>query len=186
GAFAQDDWRINQRLSVNLGVRYEYASPYTEARGNLLNLDYSSLPQPPRLVRVNSGAEPRRKNFAPRVGLAWQLPGLSEMLSRVLPHASGLTVFRAGYGIYFSPEIALESYDLVRNGLLNIFNQTQGDRLPVLTTRDGLPKTGASGFPSYFGLDPKARTPYVQQWNAGIQHELPARVLLELAYIGSR
>jgi hypothetical protein len=178
GAFLQDDWRISQRLTVNIGTRYEYASPYTEARGNLLNLDYSTLPQPPRLLRVNSGSEPKRTNFAPRVGLAWQLPSL--------PHVRGLTVFRAGYGIYFSPEIALESYDLVLNGQLNIFNETQGDRPPVLTTRDGFPKTSASGFPSYFGLDPKARTPYVQQWNAGIQHELPGRVLLEMAYIGSK
>jgi outer membrane receptor protein involved in Fe transport len=182
GAFLQDDWRISRRLTLNLGVRYEYASPYTEARGNLLNLDYSTLPQPPRLARVNSGSEPERTNFAPRVGLAWQLPNLPG----VLGHAGGLTVFRAGYGIYFSPEIAVESYDLVLNGLLNIFNETQGDRAPVLTTRDGFPKTPASGFPSYFGLDPKARTPYVQQWNAGIQHELPGRVLLEVAYIGSK
>ncbi len=179
GAFVQDDWRISHRLTLNFGMRYEYASPYTEARGNLLNLDYSTLPQPPRLERVNSGSEPQRTNFAPRVGLAWQLP-------QILPHVTGLTVFRAGYGIYFSPEIAVESYDLVLNGLLNISNETQGDRAPVLTTRDGFAKTAASGFPSYFGLDPKARTPYVQQWNAGIQHELPGHVLLELAYIGSK
>jgi outer membrane receptor protein involved in Fe transport len=174
GAFVQDDWRISQRLTLNLGVRYEYASPYTEARGNLLNLDYSTLPQPPQLKRVNSGSEAQRTNFAPRVGLAWQLPGLQH------------TVFRAGYGIYFSPEIAVETYDLVLNGLLNISNETQGNQAPVLTTRDGFAKTAASGFPSYFGLDPKARTPYVQQWNAGIQHELAGHVLLELAYIGSK
>src|SRR5450432_149116 len=174
GAFVQDDWRISQRLTLNIGVRYEYASPYTEARGNLLNLDYSTLPQPPRLVRVNSGSEAQRTNFAPLVGLGWQLPGLAH------------TVFRAGYGIYFSPEIAVESYDLLLNNELNISNETQGNQAPVLTTRDGFAKTAASGFPSYFGLDPKARTPYVQQWNAGIQHELAGHVLLELAYIGSK
>ncbi|HMC63267.1 MAG TPA: TonB-dependent receptor [Candidatus Solibacter sp.] len=174
GAFVQDDWRISQRLTLNIGVRYEYASPYTEARGNLLNLDYSTLPQPPRLVRVNSGSEAQRTNFAPRVGLGWQLPGLAH------------TVFRAGYGIYFSPEIAVESYDLLLNNELNTFNETQGDRAPVLTTRNGFPATASTGFPTYFGLDPKARTPYVQQWNAGLQHELPGRLLLELAYIGSK
>jgi len=178
GAFMQDDWRVSPRLTLNLGVRYEYASPYTEARGNLLNLDYSTLPNPPLLARVNSGDAPRRKNFAPRVGLAWRLPNL--------PHSIRPAVFRAGYGIYYSPEIAVESYDLVLNNQLNIFNETQGDRAPVLTTRNGFPTTSASGFPSYFGLDPKARTPYVQQWNGGVQHELPGRVLLEAAYIGSK
>jgi outer membrane receptor protein involved in Fe transport len=170
--FAQDDWRISPRLTLNLGVRYEYAAPYTEARGNFLNLDYSTLPKDPRLIPVDTGAQPDRNNFAPRVGLAWQLPMK--------------TVFRAGYGIYYSPEIALESYDLLLNHQLNEFNQTQGTNAPILTTRDAFPKTADTGFPSYFGLDTHARTPYVQQWNASFQHELPGRVLLELAYIGSK
>ena len=178
GAYAQDDWRISPRLTLNLGLRYDYAAPYTETRGRFLNLDYSTLPQPPRLEPVSSATTGDRNNFAPRVGLAWQLPKL--------PHAGGLTVFRAGYGIYFSPEIAVESYDLVLNGLLNLSNETQGDRAPVLTTQNGFPTTSATGFPSYFGVDPHARTPYVQQWTAGIQHELPGRTLLELAYIGSK
>ena len=171
-AFAQDDWRISPRLTVNLGVRYEYSAPYTEARGNFLNLDYSRLPKPPQLVPVDTGSRPDRNNFAPRVGLAWQLPGKM--------------VFRAGYGIYFSPEIAIESYDLLLNRLLNEFNQTQGTNAPVLTTRNAFPQTADTGFPSYFGLDPGARTPYVQQWNSSLQRELPGRVLLELAYIGSK
>jgi len=172
GAFAQDDWRISPRLTLNLGVRWEYASPYTELRHRLLNLDYGTLPGAPRLVSVDTGSEPRRKNFAPRIGLAWQLPKR--------------TVLRAGYGIFFSPEIAVESYDLVLNNQLNVFNETQGDRAPVLTTRNGFAQTAVSGFPSYFGLDPKARTPYVQQWNAGFQHELPGRTLLEAIYLGSK
>jgi outer membrane receptor protein involved in Fe transport len=171
-AFAQDDWRITPRLTVNLGVRYEYAAPYTEARDNFLNLDYSTLPRPPQLVAVNGGSQPDRNNFAPRIGLAYQLP-----------HKM---VLRAGYGIYYSPEIAVESYDLLLNRLLNEFNQTQGANLPVLTTRNAFPKTVDTGFPSYYGLDNRARTPYVQQWNASVQRELPGRTLLELAYVGSK
>jgi hypothetical protein len=170
--FFQDDWRVSRKLTLNLGVRYEYASPYSEKRDRLLNLDYSTLPNPPHLVPVSHGSEPDRNNIAPRVGLAWQF-------------AKG-TVFRSGYGVYYSPEIAIESYDLLLNGLLNENNETQGDRAPVLTTRNGFPKTASTGFPSYFGLDPHARTPYVQQWNASVQHELPGRTLLELAYIGSK
>jgi hypothetical protein len=170
--FVQDDWRISPRLTLNLGLRYEYAAPFTEARSNFLNLDYSTLPKPPQLQPVDTASRPDRNNFAPRIGLAWQAP-----------HK---IVFRAGYGVYFSPEIAVESYDLLLNHLPNEVNQTQGDRAPVLTTRDGFPKTASTGFPSYFGLDRDARTPYVQQWNANLQRELPGRVLLELAYIGSK
>ncbi|MBZ5625222.1 MAG: TonB-dependent receptor [Acidobacteriia bacterium] len=178
GAYAQDDWRVNSRLTFNLGLRYEYASPYTETRGSFLNLDYSNLPNPPSLVHVDSATNPHRLNFAPRVGLAYQLPGLF--------HSVRSTVFRAGYGIFYNPEIAVESYDLVLNSLLNAVNETQGDRAPVLTTRDGFPKTSATGFPSYFGVDPNAPPTYVQQWTASIQHELPGRTLLELAYVGSK
>jgi outer membrane receptor protein involved in Fe transport len=170
--YAQDDWRIAPRLTLNLGLRYEYASPYTDARNNLLNLDYSTLPAPPQLVRTASGANPDRNNFAPRVGLAWQ------PVSR--------TVFRAGYGIYYSPEIAVETYDLLLNGLLNEKNETSGTQTPVLTTRNGFPVTATTGFPTYFGLDPHARTPYVQQWTASLQRELPGRTLLEAAYIASK
>lgn len=170
--YAQDDWRIAPRLTLNLGVRYEYAGPYSDTRNNLLNLDYSKLPQAPQLVRVNGGTEPDRNNFAPRVGLAWQ--------------PMDRTVFRAGYGVYYSPEIAVETYDLLLNGLLNEKNETAGTQLPVLTTRDGFPRTATTGFPTYFGLDPRARTPYVQQWTASIQRELPGRTLLETAYIASK
>jgi hypothetical protein len=170
--YLQDEWRIAPRLTLNLGLRYEYASPYSEKRSRLLNLDYSTLPKAPLLTPVERGVSPDRNNFAPRAGLAWQF--------------AKSTVFRAGYGVYFTPEIAVESYDLLLNGLQNENNQTQGDRLPVLTTRKGFPKSASTGLPSYFGLDPRARTPYVQQWNAGIQRELPGRTLLEVSYIGSK
>ncbi|MBV8902144.1 MAG: TonB-dependent receptor [Acidobacteriia bacterium] len=175
--YAQDDWRLTPRFTLNLGLRYDYTSPYTEARNSLLNLDYSTLPNPPLLEPVHSAGNPDYRNFAPRVGFAWQLP-------KSLP--GGPTVVRAGYGIYYSPAIAIESYDLVLNGLQNEINQTQGTRPPLLTTQNGFSKTEDTGFPSYFGLDPNARTPYMQQWTASLQHELPGRVLLEFAYVGSK
>jgi len=171
-AYFQDDWRVNRKLTLNFGLRYEYTTPYTEERSHFLNLDYSTLPKEPRLVPVSQASSPDYNNFAPRVGLAAQL--------------SNSTVFRAGYGLYFAPTTSVESYDLVLNGLLNENNETQGTSRPVLTTRDAFPKTATTGFPSYFGLDAHAPTPYVQQWNASIQRELPGRTLLELAYIGSK
>ena len=177
-AYVQDEWRIAPRLTLSLGLRYEYASPYTEARDNLLNLDYSTLPHDPKLVRVSSAVNPDRHNFAPRAGLAWRLPKL--------PLPGGQTVFRAGYGIYYSQEISVETYDLVLNGLLNVHNETQANKLPVLTTRDGFATTSVSGFPSYFGVDPNARMAYIQQWTGSLQHELPKKVLLEIAYAASK
>lgn len=170
-AYLSDDWKVNSRLTLNLGIRYEYASPYNEERNNLQNLVYAGL-QPPELVRVGSAVQPDRNNFAPRVGLALRLMRGA--------------VFRAGYGIYYSNEIGIETYDLILNGIRSEINETEGAALPVLTTANGFPKTASTGFPSYFGIDPLARTPYVQQWNAGIQKELPGRILLDASYMGTK
>lgn len=175
--FLQDDWKVSDRLTLNLGLRYEYDSPYSEARGNLLNLDYSTLPNEPRLVPVSQSSDPNWKNFSPRIGLAYRLPAL-------LP--GGETVFRSGYGIYYSPEIATESYDLVLNRLNNQIDTADGTVTPTLTTRNGFPNSGVGGFPSYYGLDFHSPTPYVQQWNAGLQHELPRGVLIDVSYIASK
>ncbi len=180
GGFAQDDWRVSPRLTLNLGLRYEYATPYTETRDNLLNLAYAAGPHPapPQLERVHQAVRPDTRNFSPRVGLAWRLPQL--------PFSKGETVFRAGYGIYYSPEIAVETYDLVLNGILVQNNVTDGSQMPILTTRNGFPQTASTGFPTYFGIDPGAPTPYVQQWNGGLQHEFAGGVVGEVSYLGSK
>ncbi len=172
--YVQDDWRVNRRLTVNFGLRYEYVAPFREERGLLKNLDYGSLPGPPRLVPVTRAVEPDRNNLAPRIGMALRLPG---------PLAG--VVFRAGYGIYFSPEIAAETYDLVRNGVLNESNQTDGIR-PVLTLRDPFPRSATTGLPGFFGIDPRATTPYVQQWTAGLQREVGRVGVIEMVYAASK
>ncbi len=174
-AHISDDWKVNSRLTLNFGLRYEYVSPFTEKRGNLQNLVYNGLARP-ELVRVASAVSPDRNNVAPRIGLALRFPGTR----------GGEMVFRAGYGIYYSPEISIESYDLMLNGLRSENNETNGSGEPVLSIKNGFPRTASTGLPSYFGLDPQARTAYVQQWNTSIQRQLPARVLLEVAYIGTK
>ena len=177
GAFVQDDWRLTSRISISVGLRYDYFAPFSEDRGNLLNLDYSTLPNAPVLRHVNSVTAPDHKDFAPRIGLAARLPHLL--------HSSRDTVFRAGYGLYYSPEIAIEAYDLVRNGIGNENNEPGGLQ-PVLTLENGFRQTASTGFPSYYGVDQHAPTPYVQQWSASIQHELPGSTLFEIAYVGTK
>jgi Carboxypeptidase regulatory-like domain/TonB dependent receptor len=174
--YIQDDWRLTPRITISAGLRYEYFAPMTEDRGNLLNLDYSTLPAAP-VLRPVSGINADRKDFAPRIGVAARLP---HMLG-----SSRDSVFRAGYGIYFSPELAIETYNLLRNGVRNEFNQPSG-LTPVLTIQNGFPQTSSTGFPSYFGVDQNAPTPYVQQWSASIQHELPGDTLFEIAYVGTK
>jgi outer membrane receptor protein involved in Fe transport len=175
--YFQDDWRITPSFTVNLGVRYEYFAPFTDARNQLLNLDYSTLPNEPRLVNVPSASDPNHRNFAPRAGFAWT-PHVSLWPGRKM-------VFRAAYGIYYTPEISTEAYNLVLNNIRTENNVTSGAS-PLLTIENGFPQTASIGFPTLYGLDTHAPTPYMQQWNASIQQELPANILFEAAYIGSK
>lgn len=170
-AFVQDEWRATSRISLTLGLRYEYNAPFTEDHGTLLNLNYSTLSAPPELEPVKTAVNPRYLNFSPRIGVAARL--------------IGNTVFRAGYGIYYSNEIAVETYDLLRNAVLNEINQP-GGLTPLLTLENGFPQTSSTGLPSYFGLDQNAKTPYVQQWSSSLQREAPGHVLTELSYVGTK
>jgi outer membrane receptor protein involved in Fe transport len=175
--YFQDDWRLAPGFTVNLGVRYEYFAPFTDARRQLLNLDYSTLPEAPRLFSASTAGDPNHLNFAPRVGFAWT-PRQSLWQGRKL-------VFRSGYGIYYSPEIAAEAYNLVLNNVHTENNLTSGTS-PLLTIENGFPQTASIGFATLYGLDRHAPTPYVQQWNAGMQQELPAGILFEAAFVGSK
>lgn len=169
--FVQDEWRATSRISLTLGLRYEYNAPFTNDHGTLLNLNYSNLPSAPQLQAMKTGVNPQYADFAPRIGLAARL--------------TGSTVFRAGYGIYYSDETSVETYDLLRNGVLNEINQPGGLK-PLLSLENGFPQTSGTGLPSYFGLDQNARTPYVQQWSASLQHEAPGHILTELAYVSTK
>lgn len=165
----QDEFRVLPSLTITAGLRYEYSS-FCEKRNALLNLDFSKLPSAPALVRTSCPVEPDRNDFAPRLGLAWRAKKF---------------VVRGGYGIFYNQEIAVETYDLIRNGVRNENNSTNGVT-PVLSIANGFPQTATTGFPSYFGIDPKARTPYMQQWTAAISRELPGGIVGEVSYVGTK
>jgi hypothetical protein len=176
--FAEDTIRMTQKLALTLGLRYDYTSPFSEIRNNLYNLDFSHLPAPPELVHlgVDSSSLPQNgvrsnfKNFGPRIGIAYE----------VRPK----TVIRAGYGIFYVQEVGALFYNLVRNGVNTEFHDSAVLE-PSLTTVDAFSSAGSS-MPSYSYIDLNSLTPYVQQWNFGIQRELPAKMNLEAVYVGSK
>ena len=140
-----------------LGVRYGYQSPPREIRDNYFNLDFSTLPNPPELVRVGvdpsglpkRGVQANRKNWSPLVGLAYR--------------ADSKTVVRAGYGIYYQHEMGAIYYNLVRNGIRSETNDSTVTS-PQLDFDDAF-RNPRFGLPSHHYIDPNAVTPYVQQWN---------------------
>jgi hypothetical protein len=196
--YAQDDFKVNNRLTFNIGIRYEFISQPRERRDAEANyniatgaldiankrndaLPASFFPQIP----INRDA-PRqlvpqdRNNWAPRFGFAFKL--------------TNKTVIRAGYGIFYS------SYEA---GPLSIPNP--GNNPPFYVQSNfpavnfstpnpivnqlsrGLPLNAFSNpaAPSLFSLDPAFRDPYVQHWNFGIQQDLGFNTVWEISYAGS-
>src|SRR5438445_3397941 len=97
--FVQDDWRVRANLTFNLGLRYEYVSPVREANNRIVNLDVAPgftavVPAFPEQAGAFTGifpvglVQPDRKNFAPRVGIAWRVTTRSTL--------------RAGYGLNYN------------------------------------------------------------------------------------
>src|SRR5437016_8294325 len=176
--FAQDDWRFRSNLSFNLGLRYEYNGPYTEAGNRIANLDVApgftaDAPVLPGQAGPFDGTfpvslvRPDRNNFAPRIGVAWK------------PHKQ--TVVRTGYGI---------NYNLAQYGTMIqnfAFQPPFANTATNTTDVNGLigasPLTLANGFPdapsgtvtNNFAVNPNYRQAYVQIWNLDIQRELPGR-----------
>ena len=181
--YFNDDWRLGANLTINLGLRYEYAGPYTETHNRIVNLDPNSnftavAPVQPGQTSAFNGVypaslvEPDRNNWAPRIGIAWK------------PFSK--TVVRAGYGINYN----LGQY---RNIIQQLafqppFSITQTN---ILATT--LPLTLQNGFPAQanvltnnYGVDLNYRLGYVQIWNLNIQREMKGNVVINFGYTGTK
>ncbi len=175
--YFNDSYRLTPRVTLSMGLRYEYNSPPvdTEDRANVYDTATQSL------VGVGTGGVPRsgyeadKNNFAPRVGLAWTLG------------AAGATVLRAGYGIYYDQSALAPGEGLYFNPPFFDFN--------LFFPLPGLPLTLSDPFPQSFpfplpdsalAFQRDLRTPYMQHWNISVQRQLGRSRVLEVAYVGSK
>ncbi len=194
--FIQDDWRVNRKLTVNLGLRWDYQQWPRERNNGTSNFDPTrtiagtNLRGATVFAGVDYGAapfEPIYSNFGPRVGLAYDLTG------------KGSTVFRAGYSIYYPSTFYRDTFGST-SGFAN--TQTQyippgGDtNLPAFRFRDGLPfaptqplgaRLGAAGFlgQNVTWDQPNERVPMSQQWSASLQQQVKGW-LLDATYSANR
>ncbi len=182
--FAQDDWRILPKLSLNLGFRYEYNGPYTEAHNQIANLDVApgftaATPVLPGATSTFNGGfpasliRPDRNDYAPRIGIAW----------RPLKQ----TVIRAGYGINYN----LAQYaNIIQNFAFQppfaITATNVNNPAAPLTLQNGFPAIAPGAITNNFAVDPNYRLGYVQVWNVDIQRTLPHGFVLNVDYNGSK
>jgi len=179
--YVQDDWRVTPKLTLNLGLRWEYATPVWD-RDNLWS---NFNPATNTLVRATNGSiynralvNPDYKDFGPRIGLAYS----------VMPK----TVIRAGYGISYDFFNRTGSAGEGINGPLAIFGTiSQGSPTsPGFLTAQNAFTTGiASNFnpinSNNLYLPANTRWPYIQSWVFSIQREITRDTVLEVAYNGN-
>ena len=185
--FLQDDWRILPQLTLNLGLRYEFAPPPTEGRNRIANFDPdgngSLVFAHPGSLASRALVNPNTANFGPRVGFAYSL--------------GGRTVLRGGYGIYYTSFERFGSEDeLALNPPFLVNRQvTATSRTPALVARQGFPSnfldpnmidyTNLQGF-HIRAVNPHAPSPTVQQWSFGLQRDFGDRWTAQLDYVGTK
>ncbi len=192
GYYFQDDWKVTPKLTLNLGVRYEYNLPPIEKVNKMASFDQRTgtlkvagdreafiNPASGRLeIRSRSGVGRRMwetdvNNFAPRVGLAWR------------PFGGTGTVIRAGLGTFYN-------YQIVGNGITPL---SRNSPFRLRQTAGPFPNTARpnladvfAGTPSVVppGIQEDFKTAYINQWSFGIQRELAANLVLDVSYLGSQ
>jgi hypothetical protein len=198
--YFQDDWRITNKLTLNLGVRYQFQNaPYdlTDRLGNLIvtrdpsNGRYRGVlmwattnPEPdPDTGQRNQPAKTLGygrslmnsdyNNWAPRIGLAYQV--------------NGKTVIRAAYGIFYNSTFVQELQDMRKFWpftVQQVFTPNT-DRTPDLRVTDSGPSFSNTSAIGGWPQNPDNRTPYSQQWNFTVQRQILNEMSLEVAYVGN-
>jgi Carboxypeptidase regulatory-like domain len=192
-AFAQDKWVVTPKLTLDLGVRWEFYPPATPAS----KAGFSQYnPTNNTLVIAGVGGNPldlglqkHYKDFAPRLGIAYRV--------------NEKTVIRTGFGISYAPfpdNTYAYNYPVKQNNVFSPNCSFCSVNLP-----NGQPATFQNGFPAfqsvvipsngiitnpdvnstYFFINPKFREPYTESWNFAIQRSLPFNLAFEVAYVGN-
>jgi hypothetical protein len=213
GGFFQDEWKVNRRLQLTIGLRYEYGTPQKD----LLGRTFSLVPgdQSQRFVSAPLGAVfpgdpgapsglyfPDKNNFAPRFGVAWD------------PFGDGKTSIRTGIGVFYNilngwiqdenngvppyyAGVSFSSNPLATLGSLPQFLNNpygaygQPNPFPshaTLSSSDPNLLTELADFPFGNGnwfVNPHLRTPYVFSYNFSVERQLARSLVLDVSYVGS-
>lgn len=204
--YGQDSWKLTRKLTLDLGLRYEYNTPQVDPHNEIIGFfpgqQSTVFPDAPNSLLYpgdpgtpNRGMTyPDRNNFAPRFGFAWDVMGNSKL------------VMRGGFGIFYDIEDGALNLQFggqapfgdVAN--LNYFGFTPNvDPIAdpfnafALNTQNPFPFIASGNFGKFFTpkvsfayvVDPHFRTPYSENYNYGFQYQLTKDTMIEAAYVGS-
>jgi len=194
GVFVQDDWHATRRLTLNLGLRWDYLSNPTEVDGRQANFNLATG----AIDVATGGGDPlvnnNWHNFGPRVGFAYDVKG------------DGKTAIRGGYGIFYFLDRGGISNQLAQNppfSGVSQYNYTDGYRITLSgaappNSANWMAATGALPLGNFNGLSltnpenvsvlailPDNKTSTMEQWNVQVQQQLPGNMLASVAYVGA-
>jgi len=183
--FAEDDWKMTPKLTLNLGVRYDFAAPAVDGKNRVANFNPAGSGS---LVFASSGdlsqralVNPNTTNFGPRLGASYSL-------------GKG-TVLRGGYGVYYTALERIGSEDQLSLNPPFLINKTlASNTAPVLKPSTGFPTNFLDPSTIDFNnlksfhiraVKPDISVPMVQQWSFGLQHQVTSAWLAEADYVGT-
>ena len=184
GLYFADDWRVNGKLTINLGLRWDYFSPFSEVANRWANFNMTTAKidiAGQNGVDKYAGVLPYEKNFGPRLGFAYQL--------------KAHTVVRGGFGFFYNPtgseggslrlfrQLPFGSTVTVAPGDINVGPKVSDGFAPLIPVDYNLAK---NPFGAVVAVDPHFRPSYAEQFNLTLEHEIaPAALMIKTAVVGN-
>lgn len=177
GAFLQDQWRVSNRLSLTLGLRYDLFTPVSEHANRLSDFLFNNgtLALASQNGYSNSIIKIQKHDFSPRVGFAYRF--------------ADKNVIRGAYGLYYFNEqgIGGSARLFINYPYARQFTVTCSATSPCLSTSTGIPQTlSANNLPTAVYQPIANLTPNLQQWNLTVERELAPSLIFRIGYVGSR
>jgi hypothetical protein len=180
--YLQDNYKLTRDLTINLGVRWDYFQPYTQ-RNDLYadiyqNGNVASIVATPQAGSLYGRGliQSNWKDVGPRIGFAWS------------PYPT--TVFRAGYGIYYTTEISNAYFAMAEGGQAvggaTLIGNVGTPNLTFANPFPGTSVTGPNTYPFAVSNDQNLRDPYIQQYNVTVEQTLPGRFQFTTSYVGAK